>query len=83
MHISFFKSNGTHVVSTQVLGDLKNEAVRCALDFESIHDRWKFSFELHVDDGTNDLGNLASGGAEATCRKSNAVSYVGDSKGHD
>ena len=77
------KSDGTHVVATQVLGDFENETVLGTLDLESIENGWKFTFELDVDDGTNDLGNLASGGAEATCRKSNAVSYVGDSKGHD
>ena len=60
------EGNGAHVVATQVLGDLKDEAVLGALNFECIHDRGKFTFELHVDDGTDDLGNLSSGGAEAT-----------------
>ena len=60
------ESDGTHVVATQMLGDLENESVLSALDFESIHDRGKFTFELHVDDGTDDLGNFTSSGAEAT-----------------
>ena len=60
------ESDGTHVVATQMLGNLENESVLSALDFESIHDRGKFTFELHVDDGTDDLGNLTSSGAEAT-----------------
>ena len=63
------ESDGAHVVSTQVLGDLEDEAVLGALDFERIHDRGKFTFELDVDDGTDNLGNLSGGGAEATCYK--------------
>ena len=76
--LSGVESDGAHVVSTQVLGDLKDEAVLGALDFERIHDRGKFTFELHVDDGTDNLGNLSSGGAEATCKilHNDVVSYV-------
>ena len=49
-----------------MLGDFENEAVGSALDFERIHDRGKFTFELHVDDGTDNLGNLSGGGSEAS-----------------
>jgi len=59
-----------------VLGDLEDEAVLSALNFESIHDRGKFAFELHVDDGTDNLGNFTSSGAEATYNISNSVSYI-------
>lgn len=64
--LSGVESDGAHVVSTQVLGDLEDEAVLGALNFECIHDRGKFTFELHIDDGTDNLGNLSGGGAEAT-----------------
>ena len=60
------EGNGAHVVATQVLGDLEDETVLGTLDFESIHDGRQFAFELHVDDGSNDLGNLSGGRAEAT-----------------
>ena len=53
------------------LGDLKNESVRSVLDFESIHDRGKFTFELHVNNGADNLGNLSCGGAENACETIN------------
>jgi hypothetical protein len=65
------EGNGAHVVATQVLGDLKNESVRSVLDFESIHDRGKFTFELHVNNGADNLGNLSCGGAENACETIN------------
>ena len=64
--LSGVESNSAHVVSTQMLGDFENEAVGSALNLERIHDRGKFTFELHVDDGTDNLGNLSSGGSEAS-----------------
>ena len=54
------------VVATQVLGDLEDEAVLGALHLERIHDGRKVALELHVDDGTNDLGNLSRGRGKAT-----------------
>ena len=60
------KSDGTHVVATQVLGDFENETVLGTLNLESIENGWKFTFELDVDDSTNDLGNFSGGGAETT-----------------
>lgn len=64
--LSGVESNGAHVVATQMLGDLKDESVGSALDFERIHNGGKFTFELHVDDSTDDLGNFTSSGAETT-----------------
>ena len=60
------QSNGAHVIASQVLGDLKDEAVRGALNLERIENRRKFTFELYIDDGADHLGNLTGGGAEAT-----------------
>ena len=60
------QSDGAYVIASQVLGDLKDEAVRSALDLERIENRRKFTFELHIDDGADDLGNFTGGGTEAT-----------------
>ena len=59
------KSDGTHVVATQVLGDLENEAVLGALNLERVENGRKLALELDIDDGTNNLGNLARGGTKA------------------
>ena len=63
------QSDGAHVVATQMLGDLEHKAVLSALNLEGVENRRKGSFELHVHDGTDDLGDLSvsrSGSAEAT-----------------
>ena len=62
--LSGVESNRSHVVSTQVLGDLENETVTSALHLESIENGGKFTLELHVDDSTDNLGNLSSGAAK-------------------
>jgi len=38
-----------------MLGDLEDESVLDALYFEGVEDGWDLTFELHVDDGTDDL----------------------------
>ena len=53
------KGNSSHVVSTQMLGDLENESVFDTLNFKGVKNWWKVSFELHVNDGTNNLGDSA------------------------
>lgn len=53
------KSNGSDVVATKMLGNLENESVGDTLNFESVKNWGKLSLKLHVDDGTNNLGNLA------------------------
>ena len=49
-----------------MLGDLEDETVLGTLNLQGIVNWREFSIELDVDDGTDDLGNLASSGAEAT-----------------
>ena len=49
-----------------MLGDLKDEAVLSALNLERIENGRKFTFELHIDDGADNLGNFTGGGTEAT-----------------
>ena len=61
--LSGVKSDGAHVVATQVLGDLEDETVLGTLNLERVEDRRKFALELHIDDGTNNLGNLSRGEA--------------------
>jgi hypothetical protein len=41
-----------------VLGDLKYESVVGSLNLERVENRRKFTFELHVDDGSDDLGDF-------------------------
>lgn len=53
------QGDGTYVVTTQVLCNLENKTVLSALNFESIENGRKLTFELHVDDGTNNLRNLS------------------------
>jgi len=60
------EGNGAHVVATQVLGDLKDETVLGAFDLKRIENGREFTLELDVNDGTDDLGNLTSGGAKAS-----------------
>lgn len=53
------QSDGSHVVTTQVLGDLEHESVLNTVDFESVENWRERTLELHVDDGTNNLRNLS------------------------
>lgn len=55
---SGIKSDSTDVVSSEMLGDLKNKSVRAILNLEGVENRRELSFELHIDDGTNNLGNF-------------------------
>ena len=49
------QSNGSDVVSSQVLGDFKDKSVLSTLNLEGVVDRWKLTVELDIDDGTNNL----------------------------
>ena len=49
------EGDGAHVVATQVLGDFQHEAVTGSLDFERVQNWWQSTFELDIDDGTDDL----------------------------
>jgi hypothetical protein len=52
------KSDGSHIVSSQVLGDFKNKSVWYSLDLKGVENWWEVSLELDINDGTNDLGNF-------------------------
>ena len=67
--LSGVESDGAHVVATQVLGDLEDEAVLGALNLERVENRRKLTLELHIDDGANDLRNLARSRAELACQQ--------------
>lgn len=62
--LSGVESDGPHVVSSKMLGDLENESVASALDLKRIENGRKLAGELHVHDGTNDLGNFSVGRGE-------------------
>jgi len=51
--------DGTHIVSTEMLGDLEDESVRDTLNFKGVKNWGELSLELNVDDGTNNLRNLS------------------------
>lgn len=59
---SGIEGNGTDVVSTEMLGDLKNESVGAVLNLEGVQNWGKLALELHIDDGTNNLGNFTLSG---------------------
>lgn len=56
-----------------MLGDLEHQSVVDALDFKGVKNWWKVSFELHVNDGTDNLGNFTNT-ADFLCE----VSYLID-----
>ena len=65
--LSGVQSDGSHVVSSKMLGDLEHESVLSSLNFESVENWWEFTGELHVHDGTNNLRNLSTGG-KGSCK---------------
>ena len=58
--LSGIEGNGAHVVTTQMLGDLQHESAIDALDLEGVENGGQVTLELHIDDGTNDLRDLAT-----------------------
>mmetsp|Transcript_2542 Transcript_2542/g.6973 ORF Transcript_2542/g.6973 Transcript_2542/m.6973 type:complete len:483 (-) Transcript_2542:25-1473(-) len=54
-------SNGAHGVLTEMLGDLENQADRVPLDLKGVQNGRELAIELHVNDGTDNLRNLADG----------------------
>ena len=60
--LSGIKGNGTDVVSTEMLGDLENKSVGAILNLKGIQNWGKLALELHIDDGTNNLGNFTLSG---------------------
>jgi len=55
------EGNRSHVVASQMLGDFQNQFVLDSLHFKRIENGGQVAFELHIDEGTNDLGNLPHG----------------------
>jgi hypothetical protein len=57
-----FHGNCADGVLSEMLGDLENDTRRSGgnCDFKGVQDWGKRSIELHVDDGTNDLGDVSS-----------------------
>ncbi len=51
--------DGAHGVLAQVLGNFEHQAAVAVLGFERVQDRRQMVFELHVDDGADDLSNLS------------------------
>lgn len=58
--LSGVEGNGSHVVATEMLSNLKNESLTGILDLKGVENRRKVALELDIDDGTNDLGNLTN-----------------------
>ena len=54
------QSNGPDVVATQMLGNFEYESVVDSLHLEGVQNWGKISLELHVHDGTNNLGDFTS-----------------------
>jgi hypothetical protein len=57
--LSGVERNCAHVVATQVLSDFENKSVFNTIDLESVQNWGERTFELNVDDGTNNLRNLS------------------------
>jgi peptide chain release factor 1 len=49
--------NGAHGVLTELLRHFEHQAVALVLGFERIQNRRQLAFEVHVDDGADDLGD--------------------------
>jgi hypothetical protein len=58
------ESDGSHVVSSEMLGNLEHESVLGSLDLKGVENGGELAGELHIDDGTNDLGDFSSSGGE-------------------
>ena len=51
--------DGAHGRFAEMLRDFEHQAVAAVLGLERVQDRRQIAFELHVDDGADDLGDLA------------------------
>ena len=51
--------DGAHGRLAEVLGDLEHQALAVVVGFERVQDLRQLAVELHVDDGADDLGDLA------------------------
>ena len=53
------QSDGSYVVSTQMLGNFKDQSMACALNFESVENWRQVSLKLDIDDGADDLRDFS------------------------
>ena len=51
--------DGAHGGFAEMLGDFEHQAVAAVLGFDRVQNRRQMSFELHVDDGADDLGDAS------------------------
>lgn len=58
--LSGIQSNGSNIVTTQMLSDFQNESVWNSSDFEGVQNWWEVTLKLHIDDGTDNLRNLTN-----------------------
>ena len=65
--LSGVQSDGTDIVSSQMLGYFKNQSVLSIFDFESVENWWEFTGELYIDDSTNNLRDFTSSSCSAKC----------------
>ena len=59
------QGDGSNVVSSKMLGDLENESVFGSLHLEGVEDGREVSLELHINDCSDDLGDLSNGSRRA------------------
>lgn len=60
--VSGIKSNGSDSGVSKMLGNFENKSIGGSFDFQSIKNGGKSIFELDIDDGSNNLGNLSFSG---------------------
>ena len=53
--------DGAHRRLAEMLRHFEHQAVAAVLGLERVQDRGQVALELHVDDGADDLGDLADG----------------------
>ena len=84
--LSRVEGDGTDVVAAKMLGNFEDQTVLGTLDLKRIENRGQVALELHIDDGTNDLGNLTRGDLTCNGRGESTLyfthrSVTGDEKG--
>ena len=61
---------------SEMLGDLEHESVFGSLDLKGVEDFWEVSFELDIDNGTNDLGDVSASNNFASFGESSRKALV-------
>ena len=49
--------DGAHCRLAEMLGDFQHQTGTLVLGFQRVQDRWQMPFELHIDDGADDLSD--------------------------